>query len=360
MDKKHEGVTVRGNRIQIAFTYNGKRCRETLRNIVPTKENLLYAARKRGAILLEVEKGIFEYLEHFPSSKTAMAASSKKGCHTTIEEALKEWLRSCEKRCEHSTVRDYTSSIYFHLIPNFGQLHLDELQRSHVERWINSVKISAKRINNTLIPLRQVFKKAFEDEIIDKNPMNRVKNLRVNTREPKPFNLEEIGKILSVLDGQNRNLIQFAFWSGLRTSELIALSWENVDFANNRIYVRQAIVRGKLKGPKTKAGDRHVELQSDAKLALQAQQQFSDQTGYVFLNQRTGQRWKSDQPIRKTVWIPALLKAGIEYREPYQTRHTFASMLLSAGKNPMWVSLQMGHRDWGMIIKTYGRWINEG
>ncbi|MGB7596783.1 MAG: site-specific integrase, partial [Gallionella sp.] len=41
----------------------------------------------------------------------------------------------------------------------------------------------------------------------------------------------------------------------------------------------------------------------------------------------------------------------------YQTRHTYASMLLSAGEDPMWVSHQMGHSDWGMIRKTYGRWI---
>ena len=357
MDKKLEGVTVRGSSIQIAFTYNRKRCRETLR-IPPSKENLRYAARKREAILFEIEKGTFDYLTHFPNSQTVMATASKKGCDTTIEEALKEWLRSCQRRCEHSTVRDYTSSIYFHMIPNFGQLHLDELQRSHVERWINSVKISAKRINNTLIPLRQVFKKAFEDEIIDKNPMDRVRNLRINTREPKPFTLGEIGKILSALDGQNRNLIQFAFWSGLRTSELIGLTWENVDFPSNRIYVRQAIVRGRLKGPKTKAGDRHVDLQPGAREALLAQQQLSDQTGYVFLDQRSGQRWSNDQAIRKRVWIPALQNASVEYREPYQTRHTFASMLLSAGKNPLWVAGQMGHRDWGVIIKTYGRWIN--
>jgi integrase len=32
--------------------------------------------------------------------------------------------------------------------------------------------------------------------------------------------------------------------------------------------------------------------------------------------------------------------------------------MLSAGENPMWVAQQMGHRDWGMIRKTYGRWIS--
>lgn len=50
----------------------------------------------------------------------------------------------------------------------------------------------------------------------------------------------------------------------------------------------------------------------------------------------------------------ALKKAGVRYRRPYQTRHTFASMLLSAGEHPMWVAQQMGHSDWTMIAQVYG------
>ncbi|MBN4053362.1 tyrosine-type recombinase/integrase [Haliea sp. AH-315-K21] len=52
-------------------------------------------------------------------------------------------------------------------------------------------------------------------------------------------------------------------------------------------------------------------------------------------------------------------KAGLKYRNPYQTRHTYASILLSSGKNPLWVAQQMGHKDWGMIRKVYGRWIED-
>lgn len=44
-------------------------------------------------------------------------------------------------------------------------------------------------------------------------------------------------------------------------------------------------------------------------------------------------------------------------RYPYQTRHTYASMMLSAGENPMWVAQQMGHSDWAMIRRVYGRWM---
>ncbi len=102
----------------------------------------------------------------------------------------------------------------------------------------------------------------------------------------------------------------------------------------------------------------------DAYLQPQAREALLDQLSYteklketVFHNPRHNQPWKDDQAIRKTVWIPALERAGIKYRNPYQTRHTFASTLLSRGEHHMQVAEEMGHKDWGQIRKSYGRYI---
>ncbi len=77
----------------------------------------------------------------------------------------------------------------------------------------------------------------------------------------------------------------------------------------------------------------------------------------VFQNPRKLERWAGDQPIRKTMWTHILKSPGVRYRRPYQTRHTYASMMLSAGEHPMWVAQQMGHSDWTMIARVYGRWM---
>ncbi|MGH9168431.1 MAG: site-specific integrase, partial [Acidimicrobiia bacterium] len=45
------------------------------------------------------------------------------------------------------------------------------------------------------------------------------------------------------------------------------------------------------------------------------------------------------------------------YRYPYQTRHTYASLMLSAGEDPTYIAAQMGHRDWAMIRRVYARWM---
>jgi integrase len=59
----------------------------------------------------------------------------------------------------------------------------------------------------------------------------------------------------------------------------------------------------------------------------------------------------------KRIWYPALKRAAIRERKPYQTRHTFASCALSAGEQIGWVARQLGHTNTEMVIRHYYRWI---
>lgn len=356
MDTRSPGIRVRGNSVLIDFTYSGVRCRETLR-VTPTKSVLKEAFRKREAILHEIAMGTFDYANHFPNSSKVGQFSKKYGQILTIEQALKEWLGRARRRIQTSTYKGYSSAIYHHLIPSFGHLRISELTPRHIESWLDTLVITNKRINNILSPLRLVYKDAYHDELISKNPLERVRFLPVDQREPKPFSYSEIDSILAQLSGQSKNLIKFAFWSGLRTSELIALRWEDVDLAANRFYVRIALVSGKEKTTKTSSGLRTVDLNDQTSEVLRSQLQYTAGSSRVFYDEKTAEPWRGDQAIRKRLWIPALKAAGVDYRNPYQTRHTFASMMLSQGKNPLWVATQMGHKDWGMIRKVYGRWI---
>jgi integrase len=155
--------------------------------------------------------------------------------------------------------------------------------------------------------------------------------------------------------------VQFAFWTGLRTSELVALDWSDIDWVRGVVIVSRAMTQGMEEpedGTKTDAGWREVKLLPPALRALQAQKAFTFLKGSeVFQHPRTKERWTGDKAIRESMWIPALKRAGVRYRKPYQTRHTYASMMLMAGENPMWVAKQMGHTDWSLTAKRYARWI---
>lgn len=353
MDGK--GITARGNSIQIDFYYLGIRCRESLK-LEPTKPNLAFAKRFKATILHEIAIGTFNYSNHFPNSKNATLGS--KSSNKTVSKALDEFMQSSRRRLEKSTLRDYHSAVEFHLKPEFGSKRIIDVTATDIKTWIGGLTISAKRINNILIPLRTVFEDAYTDGLIDRNPVSRVRNLATRSEEPQPFTPNEIERILRELPDQGKNLIQFAIWTGLRTSELIALEWSDIDWEAGLVRVRRATVNKQTKQPKTKAGERDVKLFPPALDALNNQKQFTFLAyGRVFHNPRTNQPWETDGQIRKTMWAHALRKAGVVYRNPYQTRHTYASTLLSAGENPLWVAQQMGHKDWGMIRKRYGRWI---
>lgn len=102
---------------------------------------------------------------------------------------------------------------------------------------------------------------------------------------------------------------------------------------------------------------RTVELQESARNTLENQRNITPPDGHIFIDPQTKLPYKSDQAIRRKYWTPALARAKVTYRTPYETRHTFASMLLSRGEVPIWVASQMGHKDCSMLMKTYGRWI---
>ncbi len=352
--QSHEGIRVRAGSIQIDFRWKKQRCRETLK-LEPTKANLLFASRLRSTILNAIATGTFKYSDYFPDSPRA---AGEKGRQVRIKDALETWLASIKKTVALSTWIGYESAVRTHLVPQFGDRFIHSLTTSDIRSWIGNMdKISPKRINNLLIPLRAIFADALHDGIIDKNPMERVKNLKVETREADPFTLEEIGKILEVAQGQMKNMIQFALWTGLRTSELMALEWGDIDWNKKTVFVRRAFVSGQVKDTKTVSGRREILLLPGAIEALIRQKEFTAvENAIIFRHPYSGEPWKHPKQIGK-LWEVILRKAGVKFRNPYQTRHTYASMLLSAGENPMFVAHQMGHKDWGMIRKVYGRWL---
>lgn len=355
MDRK-KGIRARSNSgIELDFIYKGRRCRETLK-LPPTPANILYAARKREAVLFEIAQGTFNYAKHFPNSLKAKGYAV--GSLQTVGQALDAFVKAAQKRCAHSTIRDYQSAIDYHLKPVFGKKLLTEVSATDIRAWIGFLKITPKRINNVLVPLRGVLGDAFADGVIERNPADRIKNLPYRFEEPDPLSPDEIEKLLAACTGQTRNLFQFAIWTGLRTSELIALEWGDIDWNRNIARIRRASVRKQVKVPKTQAGERDIKLLSGAVSALNEQKAYTFLQGkQVFFNPRTNSPWETDGQIRKTAWQRAVKRAGIRDRNPYQTRHTFASLCLTAGEDIAWVARQLGHKSIAMTLKRYARWI---
>jgi len=172
------GAKVRGKSIQIDFVYRGTRCRETLK-LEPTKANLLFAERMHSTILHEIAIGTFNYNKHFPDSKRAALFSNNHTGNFLIKDALQSFLDTKKRTLAHSTYISYESAVQHHLISTFGKTRVSDLTTHAINQWIGRLIISNKRINNVLIPLRGIFGDAFADGAIERNPMDRIKNLKV-------------------------------------------------------------------------------------------------------------------------------------------------------------------------------------
>lgn len=347
--------------------YRGARCRERV-PLKPTPANLKRAEQHRSAILHAISSGTFDYAATFPESRRARefaAAEAAPGELVTVAEYLDKWLDRQKQQLKTSSYEGYRKIVIGYLDPWFGSLKLAELKRRHVRDKLAEHDASNKTLANIQSVLRAALSDATDqDELIETNPLAgytyRKAEAPKEVDDIDPFDRVEQSAILAALDGQGRNLVQFAFWTGLRTSELVALDWSDIDLTRGVVRVSRAMTqRAKApEGTKTSAGRREVKLLQAALEAIQSQKAHTYLKGEeVFQNPQTLTRWTGDQPIRKTLWQWALKKAGVRYRYPYQTRHTYASMMLSSGEHPMWVARQMGHRDWSMIIRRYGRWM---
>lgn len=363
-----DGLEVRESTIRMHFMYKNVRCRETIK-LSPTKANFKYCANLRTEILNKIARNEFDYSTYFPDSKFARKYGFIKEtqithCNILLEQQLANYARMVENgHMSPSTFNGYRKIINGQLIPSFGKYNILELTAPIIRDWISKLNSTPKTIRNYLTPLRNMFGDAMNNGIMKENPIDQIAldNLIkvVATKsdfDAEPFDEIEKQIIIDAADGQIKNLIQFGFWSGLRTSELIALKWADIDFKRGIANITRAKVCNVEKGTKTKSGIRDLILLPKALEALKNQLPYTKDSEYVFHNPNTNQAWANSNKVSEA-WRKLLITLDIKYRNCYQMRHTFASTLLSNGENAWWVATQMGHVDVEMIFKRYGRWI---
>ncbi|MCU7804225.1 MAG: tyrosine-type recombinase/integrase [Candidatus Thiodiazotropha sp. (ex Lucinoma borealis)] len=373
-EKIERGIRIRtyasGKRaIEIQFQFRGVTCKEMLSRLDPDKKgDQRYAINLKAEIENAIERQTFRYTDYFPDSRRARLFGHAVST-VTIKELLEEWLEDVEQTHPHSTYRCYRKSCNAHLFPEFGNIRARELTPQRIREWIRSRTGTLKSIRNDLTPLRAILDRALNDDVIDRNPLDKIKVSKLVSRrqartdyEVDPFTEGEIKAVLEFAfeyDPRIRNLLQFAFFSGLRTSELFGLMWGDVDWRHGVIRVQRAVVERKLKETKTKAGTRDIILLPSALDALKDQKQYSLVGGeFVFIRPKQRGSFVDYEHLERP-WRHILKRAKVRYRNPYQTRHTYASQLLSGGENPLFVAQQMGHKTTEMIMRHYGRWVEQ-
>lgn len=248
--------------------------------------------------------------------------------------------------------------------------------------------LSKETIRNIVAALRAAFTEAVESNVVVANPAVRLgkfyKEASQFREEIDPFTADEVTKLLQTTKDHfsfdNYVLLLTLFHCGLRAGEAAGLYWSDLDVKNKLLFVRRQFTRGKEGKPKTRK-KRAVDVSTVLLAELQALKK-TRQTEYlaagkneipelIFLGPGQIEWSEGDQGkkiqvgrkdrnhvdmdnFRNRVFWKACDKAKIRRRRLHDTRHSFASLLLSNGEPLKYVSAQLGHSSIRMTADVYG------
>lgn len=366
------------------FRFQGKRCREqtTLEDNPVNRKRMEKALAK---IEFDIEAGTFDYATTFPGSRKLKAPSAAVNagggyaspthplvvvppvasapptptfaefCATWIAEHKIEWRRS-HLKVLNSTVDKY-------LLPEFGAMQVSQIDKGAVLAFRAKLaeqpgrggrKLSNKRINSVMGPLRQILNEA-SDRFGFVAAAAKIKPLKIKKGDVDPFTLEEVRALIDAVRPDYKDYFTVRFFTGMRTGEIHGLKWQYVDFDKRLILVRETFVLGEDEYTKTDYSQRDIQMSQPVYEALKRQQLATGKATHVFCN-RVGEPL-DNKNFTDRVWYPVLRLLGLKSRRPYQTRHTAATLWLASGEAPEWIANQLGHANAQMLFQVYSRYV---
>ena len=363
------------------FRLDGRRCREqTLLEDTPANRKRLEKALAK--IESDIAAGTFDYATVFPASKNAITTNKRSASTAfvpseaalavtaqvaptpTFRDFTTQWLAEHQVEWRRSHIKVLNSTIDGHLLPHFGEKPVGSITKSDVLTFRAKLaelpgranaKMSNKRINGILAPLRQILNDA-ADRHGFVSPTLTLKPLRIRKTDVEPFTLDEVQRLLATVRADYHDYFTTRFLTGMRTGEAHGLKWKYVDFENRLILIRETFVLGEDEYTKTDSSQRDIQMSQPVYESLKRQHEATGKLGdYVFCN-REGQPL-DNKNFSDRVWYPLLRHLGLKARRPYQMRHTAATLWLASGEAPEWIARQLGHSSTEMLFRVYSRYV---
>lgn len=364
-------INSRNGNLYVDFRYIGQRCREQtlLADTKPNRKRLENFVSKMEA---DIQLGSFRYENYFPQSKKLeqfqslelmRSTNSHKDSSSGFDSFSKVWLEEKKPEWRDSQISNVEDIFRIYLIPHFGNVPLNTISKAKIMTFRgklvkdgnNGRTLSASRINHIMTPLRMVLTEASERFDFD-SPWKNIKPISEPKSNVSPFTLEEVMLIINNVRADYKPYYIVRFFTGMRTGEIDGLPWKNIDFERRQIIVDQAVVNGVIGETKTSGSNRIIQMNQLVYDALIGQQKLTKyQSEFVFCT-------KAGTPLNhrnvtRRVWYPLLRYLELDKRNPYQSRHTAATLWLAAGESPEWIAAQMGHSNTKMLFTVYSRYV---
>ncbi len=313
--------------------------------------SVVEARRKRDKYLKEIELH-GQILQPEVTSSEAML----------FGEAAVKWSEIVQ--IEETTLDNYRKIMNAHVLPAFGNWHIDTITGLDIELFISKLKCGSKTKQNVLTPFRDVMKFAKKHKIIQTNPFDDVEPIKkTKSKKKRPLSLDEIKLFLDSLGDFWKPLLIFLFFTGARIAEAAGLKWKRVDLVNGVAKIRKTIVyvRGKkiYKRPKTESSVRDIKLPKIVIEALREQRKRTwkgNGENFVFLNTKGDNIHR--HTINNSVVRPTLKKAGISSNISIKdTRATYITNSLDENERMSFIQKQVGHTTTRMIVDHYYRYV---
>ncbi|MDM9629516.1 tyrosine-type recombinase/integrase [Rhizobium sp. S152] len=345
-------------------------------------------------------------LKTFQKKKEADAFSAtasvevREGTHVadsasvTIEKAGKLWIASGENAgLERSTVDQRKNHLQNHIVPFIGSTLLSKASVPSVREFedrLRSEGRSAAMTKKVLTSLGSIFGDAIERGLGSRNPVRDIRGgrkgreRRSERRQKGRLEVgvdiptrDEIKALIAALEGNWRPLLLTVIFTGMRSSELRGLRWQDVDMKRAEITIRQRVDQyRKIGKPKSEAGIRTIPVPPLVISALKQQKlKQANGTDFVFANPDGDSRSHSN--VVSKGLQPAMVRAGVtvnsgkkdakgnpilaaKYPGLHALRHFYASWLINRkedgglGLPPKMVQERMGHSSIVMTMDVYG------
>jgi integrase len=270
------------------------------------------------------------------------------------------WEPSTHERNERIVRRCIDASVDPTLRP-LGELKARDLTVDRVAAWsrANERVLAPSTAKLALAALNQVCRYAFRRGWMAENPVARLEPGEKPHWERKRVAILEGADLAQLLEhaGSYRSLFECLAYTGLRIGEALGLRWCDVDFDTGVFRVEQQLGRHRQpKRLKTPASRRQVILAQPVIELMRAQQSlWPDRSGddLVFCTSsgRPYGHGHAGEAFSRTVQRAGLHSSG--RLSLHSLRHSYASMLIAAGLNVVFVSRQLGHANANITLGTY-------
>lgn len=278
----------------------------------------------------------------------------------TFDHYANLYLKFKKNELKNSTFEKYQSIIELRLLPTFQNIPITEIKTSDIKLWLLDIEdVGGKSKRTYMGVIKGIFDEALYDELIEKNPVSRIRLPKVTKSIIYPFTPDEVKNILQTAEMVNyKNYLNIAFFTGMRSGEIIGLKKEDIDLKNKILQIRRTRSRFGETTPKTRGSSRDIPILDSLFPLVESLYNLHDHD-YLFKTQY-------NEPYRDTnvfvdrYWKPSLESLGISYRRPYNTRHTYATNMLYRNLvTPVELAQLLGHSSTEMVFNVYVAYLDQ-